>query len=151
MAKSAAKPALKVVPKKEPELSEKIDRLVEIRAIRAPLDKQSGDLKKEFDSLKLSVLETLGERKEIRSGTAKATVSITENDVPVIIDKVKLLKWVIRHEKFFMFTEGMSFSTPIWRDERDKLRESMKNKKTEVPGTATFTKIDLSVTALKSE
>ena len=120
-----------------------IDRMDEIRQLRKPLDAESARLKEEYDELKWKVLAILDSEKEVKAGTKRATVSISENIVCVLNDRTAFLKWALKTGCEHLLTASC-VSAPAYR-------EVLQLKGVTPPGTEPFTKRDLNHTSLKEK
>jgi len=144
-----AKAALRVISTKAPVLGDLINRLDEIRQERKPLDKKSNELKADYDEIVVQVMALLDASGTLKGSSAKATVSISEVDVPIFLkidesdsnSRVQFFKWAVRTGNLHMMTPSC-ISAPAFR-------EVLQLKGGCPPGIAVFTKRGLNHTSLK--
>lgn len=151
MAKKATIPLVEVAPQEEEDnpyikrnipIGELIDLLDDNRTTRRPLEAALKPLDKDYTLIKEAILIKLVEQKLEKQGTTKATVSVSRVTIPVIDDMEAATTWLKRNKMMHIFLK-QPFSTPSWR-------EIVGRKRGDLPGTHTFTKVDLNHSSIKS-
>lgn len=122
-------------------LGQLIDKMQDNRDQRRPLEAAMKPLEEDYKLLKMVIIDKLAKEGVEKNGTARATVSISRVTVPVIDDTETLVKYLVRTKNLHVFL-GQPMSTPSWR-------ELVERKGGDLPGTHTFTKIDLNHTSIK--
>lgn len=117
------------------------DRMEEIRKERKKLSDKDKPLKEEYDELKVKAIELLDKSKQIKGGSAKATLTISETDVPIVKDIAKLVQYISRQKYWHLFL-AQPLTTPAWREAKGL-------KGTDLPGTETFIKRDVNHASIK--
>ncbi len=138
MAKSSA--ALKEVPK-ELTTGELIDQLEANRQKRRKLELLVKPLEDEYKELKLQIIAQLDASNTLTGSSRGASVSISEIEVPKVLDIEKLVGYLVKKKQFHLFL-AQPLTTPAWREAKGLLKGS------DLPGTETFTKRDLNHSSL---
>ena len=127
MAKAAPKVVEKVLT-----VGEIAERMEELRQLRKPLAAQDKKLKDEYDELALKALEKLDAEKSTKGGCKRATLSLSEVDVPIVEDVKVLIPYIVKNKLFHLLLAN-PLTTPAWREAKGL-------KGSDLPGTKTFTK-----------
>ncbi len=94
---------MKTAPETPPvKLGEIIDHMLVIRDTRKELDKQSSDLKAEYEELETILLTRLAEEDTTQGRSKTATATISEMTVPTIDDWEKFEEYVKENDAFYM-------------------------------------------------
>ncbi len=112
------------VPAASAELGALIDKLEANRKARRPIEAKLKPLEEEASGLKADIIRLLDEAHTLKSGTKKATVSISEITRPVFDDADKAVKFLKREGWLHI----LDFKVTAWR-------ELIEKKGADVPGT----------------
>ncbi|OQX35597.1 MAG: hypothetical protein B0D91_10630 [Oceanospirillales bacterium LUC14_002_19_P2] len=110
-------------------------RLVEIRAERTALAAPDKELKEEFDTLSLEVLEHLAETGSESARTEHASMSVSKQIVPNVMDWDKVYDYIREHDAFYLLRKQLN--TGPYREQLELDGE--------IPGTEPFEKVSLNV------
>jgi hypothetical protein len=110
-------------------------RLVEIRAERTAIAAQDKELKEEFDALSLEVLEHLAETGSESARTEHASMSVSKQIVPNVMDWDKVYDYIREHDAFYLLRKQLN--TGPYREQLELDGE--------IPGTEPFEKVSLNV------
>jgi hypothetical protein len=94
---------MKTAPETPPvKLGELIDHMLAIRDARKDLDKQSADLKQEYDELEQMLLTRLDEEDTTQGRSKTATATVSQMLIPTIEDWEKFEEYVKDNDAFYM-------------------------------------------------
>lgn len=114
-----------------------LEQMADIKIKRDKLSAQDKPLKEEYDALGEEVMRRLDKEGSTGQKSKRASVSITEIDVPVLNDIEAFTKWATRTKNLHLFTASC-VSSPAWREVIQ-----LNAKHTPPPGTEVFTKKNL--------
>jgi hypothetical protein len=84
-------------------LGEVLDEMVQIREQRRDLDAQDKKLKLEYDELEEKALAMMHKQGLDRASGNMATGSVSETEIPSVVDWTKALRWIKREHAFQLF------------------------------------------------
>lgn len=114
-----------------------LEQMADVKIKRDKLSAQDKPLKEEYDALGEEVMRRLDKEGSTGQKSKRASVSITEIDVPVLNDIEAFTKWAMRTKNLHLFTASC-VSSPAWREVIQ-----LNAKHTPPPGTEVFTKKNL--------
>lgn len=114
-----------------------LEQMADVKIKRDKLSAQAEPLKEEYDALGEEVMRRLDKEGSTGQKSRRASVSITEIDVPVLNDIEAFTKWATRTKNLHLFTASC-VSSPAWREVIQ-----LNAKHTPPPGTEVFTKKNL--------
>lgn len=85
-----------------------IDALANIRDVRRELDKQSNDLKKEYEDLEIQLINKLDAEEMIQGKGKTATATINKSIVPNIRDWDAFEAYILENDALFMLEKRPS-------------------------------------------
>lgn len=124
-------------------LGKQIDKLAKLRKDKADLDAKLKDVEGQISTLKGEILASLQSSGMQKASSKTLTVSIKQDVMPEVTDWDAFYTFIKKSNSFHLLQRRVS--TLAWRE----LHEQLAAKKKEVPGTAPFVKVDLSITTLK--
>jgi hypothetical protein len=125
-------------------LGQLLTKLHKARQKKIVTDAAAKEADGEVETAKKAVLDYLQAQGMEKGGDKNLTVSVTTKTVPTVKDWDAFYAFIKKNNYFHLLHRRVS--EPAWRE----IHEQLAAKKKEVPGTEPFTKIDLSVTAVKS-
>ena len=120
-----------------------LEQMAEIKIKRDNLSSQDKPLKEQYDELGEEVMRRLEAEGSTGQKSKRASVSISEVDVPVLNDITAFAKWALRTGNTHVFTSSC-VSSPAWREVI-----ALNAKHTPPPGTEVFTKKNLNFRLIK--
>ena len=114
-----------------------LEQMADIKIKRDKLSAQDKPLKEQYDSLGEEIMRRLESEGSTGQKSKRASVSITEIDVPVLNDITAFAKWALKTGNTHVFTSSC-ISSPAWREVI-----ALNAKHTPPPGTEVFTKKNL--------
>ena len=114
-----------------------LEQMADVKIKRDKLSVQDKVLKEEYDALGEEVMRRLDKEGSTGQKSKRASVSITEVDMPVMKDIEAFTKWATRTKNLHLFTASC-VSSPAWREVIQ-----LNAKHTPPPGTEVFTKKNL--------
>lgn len=94
-----------------------IDTMTTLRNTRRTLDKQSGELKKEYDELEFQLIQRLNDEDMIQAKGKLATATVTKSICPSITDWEAFEQYILDNEALYMLTKAVSITA--YRDIRN--------------------------------
>lgn len=120
-----------------------LEQMADIKIKRDKLSAQDKPLKEQYDSLGEEIMRRLESEGSTGQKSKRASVSITEIDVPVLNDITAFAKWALKTGNTHVFTSSC-ISSPAWREVI-----ALNAKHTPPPGTDVFTKKNLNFRLIK--
>ena len=114
-----------------------LEQMADVKIKRDKLSAQDKVLKEEYDALGEEIMRRLETEGSTGQKSKRASVSITEIDMPVMKDIEAFTKWATRTKNLHLFTASC-VSSPAWREVI-----AYNAKHTPPPGTEVFTKKNL--------
>ena len=114
-----------------------LEQMADVKIKRDKLSAQDKVLKEEYDALGEEIMRRLETEGSTGQKSKRASVSISEIDVPVLNDIEAFTKWAMRTKNLHLFTTSC-VSSPAWREVI-----AYNAKHTPPPGTEVFTKKNL--------
>ena len=118
-------------------VGELLEQMADVKIKRDKLSAQDKPLKEQYDALGEEVMRRLEKEGSTGQKSKRASVSISEVDVPVLNDITAFAKWALKTGNTHVFTSSC-VSSPAWREVI-----ALNAKHTPPPGTAVFTKKNL--------
>lgn len=120
-----------------------LEQMADIKIKRDKLSAQDKPLKEQYDSLGEEIMRRLESEGSTGQKSKRASVSITEIDVPVLNDITAFARWALKTGNTHVFTSSC-ISSPAWREVI-----ALNAKHTPPPGTDVFTKKNLNFRLIK--
>ena len=120
-----------------------LEQMADIKIQRDKLSAQDKPLKEQYDSLGEEIMRRLEIEGSTGQKSKRASVSISEVDLPVLNDITAFAKWALKTGNTHVFTSSC-VSSPAWREVI-----ALNAKHTPPPGTEVFTKKNLNFRLIK--
>lgn len=128
-----------VSPKNSPtQLGDKIDALYELRERKRELQSELKALEEEYKLLEAAILDDMDAQRTTLSRTARASASITETEVPTVVDWEAVQDYIRNNDALYLYEQRLA--ARAWRE--------LKDSGVLIPGTTPFTRRSLSLRKL---
>lgn len=116
---------------------ELLEKMAGVKIERDKLSAKDKPLKEEYDAIGEELMRRLLARGTTGTKSKRASVSLTDVNVPVVKDVEAFARWALRTKNTHLFTSSC-VSSPAWREIIE-----LNPKHTPPPGTEVFTKTNL--------